>query len=237
MAVEVKECRTLAEFIAECKDAGIHLAKLTEYAFVEPDDLGEGAIGMVGKKRLVVTAFLKDTVQLLRWQQTRNATSNVTIDAGTGRGVIRRWVRAGGKPDQRAAGNRGDTGCERRVVHRRIGKYFGLLRVNLRAWQRARFGTERHRRGKPRLPEQPGRVPLGRRSVHRRLRSRPPCEQPGLDFNSSRFSSNSSDSSPGFRVYKQAPLGMTVLAGRRYNQNKQPLRIQLLRRRLVRGSR
>ena len=68
MAVEVKECQTLAEFITECKDAGIRLAKLTEYAFVEPDDLGEGAIGMVGKKRLVVTAFLKDTVQLLRWQ-------------------------------------------------------------------------------------------------------------------------------------------------------------------------
>ncbi len=86
MAVEVKECQTLTDFINRCKDVGAQLAKLTEYAFVEPGDLGEGAIGMVGKERLVVTAFLKDTGQLLRWQQTRNATSTVTVVAGAGRG-------------------------------------------------------------------------------------------------------------------------------------------------------
>lgn len=81
----------VGEFIDECKNTDVRLVKLRDYAFVEPGQLGGGAIGMIGKERLVLTAYAKskngeENNKLLRWQETRKAIGMVTVVAGTGEG-------------------------------------------------------------------------------------------------------------------------------------------------------
>ena len=84
MSVEIKPIATPEEFIEECNKADIRLVKLSEYAFVEPGALGGGAFGMIGKERLVLTAFAKAQNTILRWEKTQEAKGMVSIVAGTG---------------------------------------------------------------------------------------------------------------------------------------------------------
>lgn len=86
--VKEVECETLKQFIEKCKKADVRMAKLTEYAFVEPGFVGAGSVAMIGKERLVLTAFNNGEAEkkLLRWQQTREAAGMVTTVAGTDRG-------------------------------------------------------------------------------------------------------------------------------------------------------
>lgn len=86
MAIEIETADSFAQFVKKCQAADVRLVKLAESAFVEPGDVGGGAVGMIGRERIVLTAFVKSRDTLIRWDATRRAKSMVTIEAGTGRG-------------------------------------------------------------------------------------------------------------------------------------------------------
>lgn len=90
--ISTLDLTTISEFVTACKTANVRLVKLMTDAFVEPGDAGAGAIGLIGKERIVLTAFDKASRQLFRWRRTEAARSMVTIVAGTGRGYTDRSV-------------------------------------------------------------------------------------------------------------------------------------------------
>jgi hypothetical protein len=84
MNVNTKTFTNPDEFIRACTEATIRLVKLLEYAFVEPGSLGAGAFGMIGKERIVLTAFEKIENRILRWEKTQEAKNITNITVGTG---------------------------------------------------------------------------------------------------------------------------------------------------------
>lgn len=83
LSVREREENKLSEFIGACKKAGTYLVKFTKYGFVEPGNMGGGNVGLIGKKRFVLTAFLKQENVLLRWQGTKEVHAMITFVAGS----------------------------------------------------------------------------------------------------------------------------------------------------------
>lgn len=85
MDIHEVKCKGFEDFLNKCTENGVRLVKMTTDAFTGPEDVGGGAISIVGKERMVLTAFIKKPEYLLlRWEETRRARSMVTIIANTG---------------------------------------------------------------------------------------------------------------------------------------------------------
>lgn len=86
MDITERKIDELSKYVQMCVESGIRLVKLSEYAFVEPGEVGRGAVAMIGKERIVLTAFDMKKRMIYRWDKTQPSKGMVTIVAGQGKG-------------------------------------------------------------------------------------------------------------------------------------------------------